>query len=162
MSTVCQRNKEKKRNTYLRVKNGVEILFRCWVIKICVIFLPPSLFSASQFRGWISRPRPDSALSPHVNSAESRRGGVGGGLGSPLAGFSPNTEISFWRFPNLLDICPVFLLVFSPLETADFWMLFQPLGDGYSLLCGQKSSFRGTFSFYLLCLLRFENNFLTI
>jgi hypothetical protein len=105
---------------------------------ICVIFLPPSLFSASQFRGWISRPLPDSALSPHVNSAESRRGGVGGGLGSPLAGFSPNTDISFLMIsPNLLDICPVLLLVFSPLETT---MLFKPLGDGYSLLCSQKAA----------------------
>ncbi len=138
MSTVCQRNKAKKRNTYLRVKNGVDILFRCWVIKI---FLPPSLFSASQFRGWISRPHPDSALSPRVNSAESRRGGVGGGLGSPLAGFSPNTDISFLMIsPNLLDICLIFLLVFSPLETADFLMLFKPLGDGYSLLCSQKAA----------------------
>ncbi len=130
-----------KRNTYPRVKNGVEILFCCWVIKICVIFLPPSLFSASQFRGWISNPRPDSALSPHVNSAESRRGGVGGGLCSPLAGFSPNTDISFLMIsPNLLDICIVFLLVFSPLETADFFMLFKPLVDGYSLLCSQKAA----------------------
>jgi hypothetical protein len=45
---------------------------------------------------------------------------VGGGLGSPLAGFSPNKEISFLMIsPNLLDICPVFLLVFSPRVTAD-------------------------------------------
>ncbi len=107
----------------------------------CVIFLPPSLFSTSQFRGWISLPRPDSALSPHVNSAESGRGGVGGGLGSPLAGFSPNTDISLLMIsPNLLDICLVFLLVFSPLETADFLMLFKPLVDGYSLLCSQKAA----------------------
>ncbi len=134
MSTVCQRNKEKKRHIYLCVRNGAEILFCCWVIKFCIIFSPLP-FS----------PRPNSASEFRV-----------------LAGFSPNTEISFWRFPNLLDICPVFLLVFSPLETAYFWMLFQPLGDGYSLLCDQKSSFRGTFSFYLMCLLRFENNFLTI
>jgi hypothetical protein len=49
-------------------------------------------------------------------------------LGSPLAGFSPNTEISFLMIsPNLLDIYPIFLLVFSLLETADFLMLFQPL-----------------------------------
>ena len=130
-----------RRNTYLRVKNGVEILFRCWVIKICVIFLPPSLFSASQFRGWISRPGPDSALSPHVNFAESRRGGVGGGLGSPLVGFSPNKDISFLMIsPNLLDICLVSLLVFSPLDTADFLMLFKPLVDCYSLLCSQKAA----------------------
>jgi hypothetical protein len=42
--------------------------------------------------------------------------------------------------PYLPDICPVFLLVFSPLETADFLMLFKPLGDGYSLLCSQKTA----------------------
>ncbi len=85
-------------------------------------FLPPSLFSASQFSGWTPRPRPDIAFSPRVNSVESGRGGVGGGLGSPLAGFSPNTEISFLMIsPYLLDICPVFLLVFSPLETVDFF-----------------------------------------
>jgi hypothetical protein len=66
---------------------------------------------------------------------------VGGGLGSPLAGFSPNTEIIFLMIsPYLLDFCPVFLLVFSPLETADFLMLFKPLGDGYSLLCSQKTA----------------------
>jgi hypothetical protein len=66
-------------------------------------------------------------------------------LGSPLAGFSPNNEISFLMIsPYLLDFCPVFLLVFFPLETADFLMLLKPLGDGYSLLCRQKNSFRGT------------------
>jgi hypothetical protein len=66
---------------------------------------------------------------------------VGGGLGSPLAGSSPNTDISFLMIsPNLLDICLVFLLVFSPLETADFLMLFKPLVDGYSLLCSQKAA----------------------
>ena len=35
----------------------------------------------------IPRPRPDIAFSPHVNSAESGRGGVGGGLGSKLQRF---------------------------------------------------------------------------
>jgi hypothetical protein len=42
--------------------------------------------------------------------------------------------------PYLLDFCPVFLLIFSPLETADFLMLFKPSGDGYSLLCSQKTA----------------------
>jgi hypothetical protein len=50
--------------------------------------------------------------------------------------------------PNLLDICPIFLLVFSPLETAVFLMLFKRLGDGYSLLCSQKSSFRSTGNYF--------------
>ena len=103
------------------------------------LFCPPFLFSASQFCIWIPRPRPRIAFSPRVNSADSRRSGVGGGLGSPLAGFSPNTEISFLMIsPYLLDFCPVFLLVYSSLETADFFMLFKPLGDGYSLLCSKK------------------------
>ncbi len=102
-------------------------------------FLPTSLFSAPQFRIWIPRPHLEIAFSPPVNSADSRNSGVGGGSDSPLAGFSPNTEISFLMIsPYSLDFCTFFLLVFSPLETADFLMLFKPLGDGYSLLCGQK------------------------
>ena len=40
--------------------------------------------------------------------------------------------------PYLLDFCPVFLLIFSPLETADFLMLLKPTGDGYSLLYSKK------------------------
>jgi hypothetical protein len=69
------------------------------------------------------------------------RVGVGGGLGSPLAGFSPNKEIMFLMIsPCLHDFWPVILLIFSPLETADFLMLFTPSGDGYSLLCSKKQS----------------------
>jgi hypothetical protein len=65
------------------------------------------------------------AFSPRVKVAESKRSVVGGGLGSPLTGFSPNTGISFWMIsPKLLDICPVFLLVFSPIKTADLLILF--------------------------------------
>ncbi len=33
---------------------------------------------------------------------------------------------------------PFLLLIFSPLETADFFMLLRLLGDGYSLLCSKK------------------------
>ncbi len=54
-------------------------------------------FSAPSFlRVWILHPRPATALFPHVNSADSRLGGVGGGWGSPLAGISPNKEIKFF------------------------------------------------------------------
>jgi hypothetical protein len=81
----------------------------------------PHLITAGGFRVR----RPNIAFSPRVKAAESGRGGVGGGLGSPLAGIPPNTEINFLMIsPNLLDICPVFLLVFSPLETADLLILF--------------------------------------
>jgi hypothetical protein len=66
-----------------------------------------------------------TVFSPSVKAGESGRGGVGGGLGSPLASFSPNTEISFLMIsPNLLDICPVFLLVFSLPVTEDLLILF--------------------------------------
>jgi hypothetical protein len=40
--------------------------------------------------------------------------------------------------PKLLDFSPFFLLVFSPLGTADFLMLLELSGDGYSLLCSKK------------------------
>jgi hypothetical protein len=64
------------------------------------------------------------AFSPGVKVAKSSHSVVGGGLGSPLAGFSPNTGISFLMIsPKLLDIFPVFLLVFSPIKTADLLML---------------------------------------
>jgi hypothetical protein len=81
----------------------------------------PLLNAAGGFRA----PRSNSAFSPRVKAAESGRGVVGGGLGSPLAGFLPNTKINFLMIsPKLFDICPVFLLVFSPLETADLLILF--------------------------------------
>ncbi len=40
--------------------------------------------------------------------------------------------------PYLYDLWPFLLLIFSPLETADFLMLLMPPGDGYSLLCSKK------------------------
>ena len=101
--------------------------------------------------GGFGIPRVSLVFSPRVKAAESGRGGVWGGLGSPLAGLSPNTEISFLMIsPKLLDICSVFLLVFSPLETADFFMLLSPSGDGYSLLCSQNSSFHEIFLLFLV------------
>jgi hypothetical protein len=51
--------------------------------------------------------------------------------------------------PYLHDFCPVFLLIFSPLETADFLMLFKPSGDGYSLLCSKKQLTRHNLFFYM-------------
>jgi hypothetical protein len=40
--------------------------------------------------------------------------------------------------PYLYDIWLFLLLIFSPLETADFLMLLRLPGDGYSLLCSKK------------------------
>jgi hypothetical protein len=76
-------------------RNGVKILFRYKVIKICVIFSPlpfsPRLNSAGGFcvRVLIS------PFSPRVNSAESGLGGVGGGLGSLWQAF-PQTQKFFF------------------------------------------------------------------
>ncbi len=82
-------------------KMALKCYFVIKLLKKRSIF-PPFLFLRVSIR------RADSA-----SSAESERGGEGDGLGSPLAGFSPNTEISFLMIsPQLLDICPVFLLVF--------------------------------------------------
>ncbi len=40
--------------------------------------------------------------------------------------------------PKFLDISPFFLLIISPLGTADFLVLLELSGDGYSLLCSKK------------------------
>jgi hypothetical protein len=60
------------------------------------LFSPLPSIPSFQIRVWNSCPRPESALFPRVNSADFRRGGEGGGLGSPLAGISPNKEIRFF------------------------------------------------------------------
>ncbi len=98
----------------------------------------PPPFSASQFRVWIPCPRPRIAFFPRVNSADFRRGGVGGGLGSHLAGFSPNTEIRFFDdFSIFTWLLPCFLAdIFSSWNCGFFDVM--PPGDGYSLLCSKK------------------------
>jgi hypothetical protein len=40
--------------------------------------------------------------------------------------------------PKLLDFSPFFLLIFSPLGTAEFLLLLELSGDGYPLLCSKK------------------------
>ncbi len=46
--------------------------------------------------------------------------------------------------PKLLDFSPFFFLISSPLGTADFFMLLELSGDGYSLLCSKKQHLRHT------------------
>ncbi len=75
----------------------------------------------SQSGGWIPHLRPNIAFSPHGKAAESGRGGVGVARVALWRAFPQTQKLVF---PNLLDICPVFLLVFSPLETADILILF--------------------------------------
>jgi hypothetical protein len=64
----------------------------------------------------------------------------------PSLGLSPkHKEYSFLpRSPCLHDISLMFLMLYSPLDTALLLVLLQPSGDGNFRLCSSKSSFRGT------------------
>ncbi len=78
-------------------------------MKIGGIYPPPPT-PASHSGGWIWH-LGDPIW--HFPTCESRQiqAPCGGGLGSPLAGFSPNTGISFFTIsPKLLDIWPVLFL----------------------------------------------------
>jgi hypothetical protein len=96
MSAVCQRNKEKKRNTstHLLVKEVRQNIVSLLSYKRNTVFFPlpfsPHLNPAVGF----CAPRLNLAFSPRVKVAKSRRGAEGGGFGSPLAGFLPNTEVT--------------------------------------------------------------------
>ncbi len=96
-------------------------------------------------REWI--PRVDLALavhtcrSPRVKCAVTAFGEVGGVVVSPLPwpAFHQTRKYSFLIISRkLLDFSPFFLLIFSPLGTADFLMLLELSGDGYSLLCSKQ------------------------
>jgi hypothetical protein len=69
---------------------------------------------------------------------------VGGGMGSPLAGYTPNKEYSFLMIsPKLFDFSPFFFLISSPLGLRIFWcyLSFQVT----AILCYvAKNSLRGT------------------
>jgi hypothetical protein len=81
---------------------------------------------------------------PRVKCAVTAREEVGGGVGRPLAGYTPNKEIKLMISPKLLDFSPFFFLISSPLGTADFLVLLELSGDGYSLLCSKKQPPRHT------------------
>jgi hypothetical protein len=51
--------------------------------------------------------------------------------------------------PKLLDFLPFFLLISSPLGTADFLVLLELSGDGYSLLCSKKQPPRHSHSMHI-------------
>ncbi len=73
-------------------------------------YFPPLPFSSRlNPAGGFGAPRLNLAFSPRVKVAGFRCHEEGGGLGSPLVGFSPNAGISFLMISlKLLDICPVF------------------------------------------------------
>ncbi len=88
MSTVCKCSKEKKRNTHLHLKEA------SWNIAPLLSYLRNAEFSPNS---GVSFGRPYLALGDSMPNPGAVRGG-GGGLGSPLGGFSPNTELVFWLF----------------------------------------------------------------
>jgi hypothetical protein len=102
MNTVCQCNKEKKRNTHLRVKEA------SWNISPLLSYLrnaefsPPSLHPASNRAGGFGTWRLNWAFSPRVKVARFRRraggGGGGGSLGALWRAFPQTQELVFWWF----------------------------------------------------------------
>jgi hypothetical protein len=116
----------------------------CFVIKLFKkrsIFPPFPFLRRLKPAGGFGALRLNLAFSPRAKVAGFRRRAEGGGLGSPLTGFSPNTGISFLMIsPKLLDICPVFLLVFSPIKTADLLIYYSSLQVMAILCCVAKKA----------------------
>jgi hypothetical protein len=96
MSTVCQRNKEKKRNTHLCVKEARRNIASLLNYLRNAVFSPLPFSPRLNPAGGFGAPRLNLPSSPRVKVAGFRRREEGGGLGSPLAGFSPNTGIIFF------------------------------------------------------------------
>ncbi len=127
MCTVCQCNKEKKRNNHSRVKKA------SWNIAPLLSYLrntefPPPPTLASHLGGWILRLATQFGVFSTCESHQIQalcRGGEGG-LGSPLAGFSPNTGISFWLFlRSYLTSGPFSCWYFLLLKQHFFWYYFN-------------------------------------
>ncbi len=87
-------SKEKIRNTHLCVE--ISILKCCFIVKLfekwCSALPPPSPSCASHLGDSFGRFGDSTWGFSTCESAKSRRHTEGGGLGSPLAGFSPNTR----------------------------------------------------------------------
>jgi hypothetical protein len=64
-----------------------------------------------------------------------------------LRAFLHTMKYSFLMIsPKLHNFSPFFLLISSPLGTANFLMLLELSGDGYSLLCSKKQPPRHNYS----------------
>ena len=147
MSTVRQRNKEKKRNTHLRVKEV------SWNIAPLLSYLRNAEFSpspnpVSQSGGRIWRLASQFGVFSTCKSRQIQAP-CGGGLGSPLAGFSPNTGISLFAYFSTSYLtsgtfsCCYFLLLkqrifwyyFGRLVMAILWCVSQKAASAYEILC---------------------------
>jgi hypothetical protein len=131
----------------------MHLLCEISILKYCLV--------VELFEKWQISPTPQSCdrwrtilVTPHMRGATfgCHSGGGGVCLGCPLAGF-PQTQgniLFLPRSPYLHDFLLMFLILYSPLETALLLVLMQPSGDGYFRLCSSKSSFRGTIFIVLL------------
>ncbi len=145
MSTVCQRNKEKKRNTHLCVK---EVRWNIALLSSYLrnaVFFPPSLSPASQSGRWIRRSATQFGVFSMCKSRRIQALCGWGGLGSPLAGFSQTQELVFWWFLlSYLTSAPCSCWYFLLLKQRIFWY-YSSLQVMAILCCvAKKSSFRGT------------------
>ncbi len=127
MSTVCQCNKEKKRNTHSRVREAFYNIAPLLSYSKRAEFPPPPT-PASHLCGciWCSW-RLNLAFSPCVKVAKSRRRARGGGgLGFPPADFSSSTGISFFAYfsTTYLTSGPFSCWYFLLLKQRIFWYYF--------------------------------------
>jgi len=75
----------------------------------------------------------------HQNPPFGLGGGGGGTLCMWLGLAHFHKGYSFLMIsPNLLDIWPMFLLILSHYETAHFFIVLRPPGNGYSLVGSKK------------------------
>jgi hypothetical protein len=119
MSTVCQRNKEKKRNTHLRVKeafwNIASLLFS--------LYFPPlpsirRLNPAGGFGAW----RVNLAFSPHVKVARFRHRAGGMSWVALWRAFPQTQELVFWWFLlSYLTSAPFSCWYFLLIKQRIFW-----------------------------------------
>jgi hypothetical protein len=126
MSTIWNSNKERERNTHLRVKEA------SWNIASLLSYLK-SVGIAPHPHSGVSFWRPVLAFWRlnlaflHVWESPIPGAVGGGGLGSPLMGFLPNTRINFWLFLlSYLTYGPFSCWYFLLLKQHFFWYYFNP------------------------------------
>ncbi len=124
MSTVCQRNKEKKRNTHLCVKKALwNIALLCSYLRNAVFF-PPSLPPASQSGGWIQRLASEFGVFSKCKSCWIQAPGGGGGVArvALCRAFPQTQELVFWWFlGSYLTSGPFSCWYFLLLKQRIFW-----------------------------------------
>ncbi len=137
-NTTIRRGKETHTSMW---KKHLEILLHCWVIWK-VAELPTHSPTPAPHSGGPFWRFGDSIWRFSMCGSPGAVGGGGGGLlGLPSRGLSPkHKELVFWRFLlSYMTSGPFSWWYFLLLKQRFFWYYFS-----YSLMCGSKSSFRGT------------------